>query len=298
MKDTIEAVTEAMSTLVPPVPLGDPANEDHLKYVRDQATRIDFEFTPEYFERVEVLWKDPGVQAAYERSNEYQLIDCASYFMAVDKMREVARPEYKPSNQDILLCRVRTRGILETHFSVEKVKFHLFDVGGQRGERRKWVQCFNDVTAVIFIVASSSYNLMLAEDSRQNRLQEALDLFDQIWKNRWLREVSVILFLNKQDKLKEKITAGKFKLETYFPDYEGYQPPNNAKPDNDDTPETVRAKYFIRDMFLLISKNVHIEHKYLYPYFTTAIDTENIKRVFNTCRDIIQRLHLKEYDLL
>ena len=35
-----------MSTLVPPVPLGDPANEDHLKYVRDQATRTDFEFTP------------------------------------------------------------------------------------------------------------------------------------------------------------------------------------------------------------------------------------------------------------
>ena len=39
----------------------------------------------------------------------------------------------------------------------------------------------------------------------------------------------MILFLNKQDKLKEKITAGKFKLETYFPEYEGYQPPSNGR---------------------------------------------------------------------
>lgn len=35
-----------------------------------------------------------------------------------------------------------------------------------------------------------------------------------------------------------------------------------------------------------------------YPHFTCAIDTENIKRVFNDCRDIIQRLHLIKYNLL
>jgi hypothetical protein len=36
----------------------------------------------------------------------------------------------------------------------------MFDVGGQRDERRKWIQCFNDVTAIIFVCASSSYNLV------------------------------------------------------------------------------------------------------------------------------------------
>ena len=44
-------------------------------------------------------------------------------------------------------------------FRVDKVKFHMFDVGGQRDERRKWIQCFNDVTAIIFVAASSSYNM-------------------------------------------------------------------------------------------------------------------------------------------
>lgn len=37
---------------------------------------------------------------------------------------------------------------------------------------------------------------------------------------------------------------------------------------------------------------------YCYPHFTCAVDTENIKRVFNDCRDIIQRMHLRQYELL
>ena len=61
----------------------------------------------------------------------------------------------------------------------------MFDVGGQRDERRKWIQCFNDVTAIIFVTACSSYNMMLREDASQNRLKESLDLFKSIWNNRW-----------------------------------------------------------------------------------------------------------------
>lgn len=60
----------------------------------------------------------------------------------------------------------------------------MFDVGGQRDERRKWIQCFNDVTAIIFVVASSSYNMVIREDNQTNRLQEALNLFKSIWNNR------------------------------------------------------------------------------------------------------------------
>jgi len=63
------------------------------------------------------------------------------------------------------------------------------------------------------VVASSSYNMMLREDNSQNRLEEAVHLFQTIWNNRWLKTISVILFLNKQDLLREKILLGKSKLE-------------------------------------------------------------------------------------
>ena len=38
------------------------------------------------------------------------------------------------------------------------------DVGGQRSERKKWIHCFEDVTAILFFVALSAYDLGLRED--------------------------------------------------------------------------------------------------------------------------------------
>lgn len=43
---------------------------------------------------------------------------------------------------------------------------------------------YADVTAIIFVVASSSYNMVIREDNQTNRLQEALNLFKNIWNNR------------------------------------------------------------------------------------------------------------------
>ncbi len=36
----------------------------------------------------------------------------------------------------------------------------MFDVGGQRSERKKWIHCFEGVTAIIFCVALSGYDLV------------------------------------------------------------------------------------------------------------------------------------------
>lgn len=48
----------------------------------------------------------------------------------------------------------------------------MFDVGGQRSERKKWIHCFEGVTAIIFCVALSAYDLVLAEDEEMVRVQE------------------------------------------------------------------------------------------------------------------------------
>ena len=96
--------------------------------------------------------------------------------------------------------------------------------------------------------------MVLREDNTQNRLREALDLFRSIWNNRWLRTISVILFLNKQDLLEEKIKSGKSKLEEYFPEFVHYMVPPEAQQEIDQGAdrEFTRAKYFIRDNFLQV----------------------------------------------
>jgi hypothetical protein len=40
----------------------------------------------------------------------------------------------------------------------------IIDVGGQRSERKKWIHCFEDVTAILFFVALSAYDLGLREE--------------------------------------------------------------------------------------------------------------------------------------
>ncbi|CAF0746671.1 unnamed protein product [Didymodactylos carnosus] len=298
IRDSLTSILKAFDAISPPVQLEHPENQISVNYILTTANLIDFDYPPEFYMHASILWKDAGVQACFERSNEYQLIDCAKYFL--DRVDEVKDPNYMPSEQDILRCRVLTSGIYETIFTVERVRFHMFDVGGQREERRKWIQCFNDVTAIIFVTACSSFNLVLIEDEGQNRLRESLDLFKNIWNNRWLRTISVILFLNKQDLLAEKIKSGRARLEDYFPDFSRYvvsqTEPDKAEPDED--PEVTRAKYFIRDEFLRVSTATGENRHYCYPHFTCAVDTENIRRVFNDCRDIIQRMHLRQYELL
>lgn len=297
IKDGILAIINAMKVIVPPCKVANLDLQWRVDWLlENMSTTENCVYTDEFFDHVELVWQDRGIQDTFERSNEYQLIDCAQYFL--NRVETVRKPDYSPTNQDLLRCRVLTRGIIETHFQVDKVSFHMFDVGGQRDERRKWIQCFNDVTAIIFVVACSSYNLALMEDPTQNRLMESLDLFTVIWNNRFLKTISVILFLNKQDLLREKIMAQKSKLEEYFPGYTCYSIPDDACREEGDTEEVTRAKYFVRDEFLRISTSTGEGKHYCYPHFTCAVDTENIKRVFNDCRDIIQRVHLKQYELL
>lgn len=42
--------------------------------------------------------------------------------------------------------------------------FRVFDVGGQRSERKKWIHCFEAVHALIYITAVSEYDEVLFED--------------------------------------------------------------------------------------------------------------------------------------
>ena len=58
----------------------------------------------------------------------------------------------------MLLCRTRTAGIVRTKFMIDNYEFHVYEGGGARNERRKWIHCFDEVTAVIFVAALSEFD--------------------------------------------------------------------------------------------------------------------------------------------
>jgi len=158
--------------------LGLQANRVHVKeilsYVQPDPTGLPAAVATAIGE----LWKDDGVQECYRRANEYQLNDSAAYYFGeIDRIKAA---NFLPNQQDVLRARVRTTGIIETSFKFKNMVFRMFDVGGQRSERKKWIQCFDDVTAVIFVSALSGYDMKLYEDQETNRIHESRDLFDAI----------------------------------------------------------------------------------------------------------------------
>ncbi|TMS22451.1 Guanine nucleotide-binding protein subunit alpha-13 [Larimichthys crocea] len=143
--------------------------------------------------------------------------ESVKYFL--DNLDKLGEPSYLPTQQDILLARKPTKGIHEYDFEIKNVPFKMVDVGGQRSERRRWFECFDSVTSILFLVSSSEYDQVLMEDRQTNRLRESLNIFETIVNNRVFANVSIILFLNKTDLLEEKVKS--VPLKDYFPEYTG-----------------------------------------------------------------------------
>jgi GTPase SAR1 family protein len=164
-------------------------------------------YTPQAsdIEQYTSVWKDPNVGAMLsKRWNGPSLLDSAPYFL--DNVGRILQDDYLPDDQDILCCRLATTGVHCLKFENEsKQHFRMYDVGGQRGERKQWIHCFEDVTAIFFIASLVEYDQTLAEDPTRNRLVESLALFDGIITLPWFRNADIILFLNKVDLLKKKI---------------------------------------------------------------------------------------------
>ena len=91
----------------------------------------------------------------------HRLNDSTRYFF--ERAADILSSNYQPTEQDSLRARVRTTGIVQQHFEINERKYTMFDVGGQRNERRKWIHCFDNVTACIFVTAISEFDQKLYE---------------------------------------------------------------------------------------------------------------------------------------
>ncbi|XP_075880402.1 guanine nucleotide-binding protein G(o) subunit alpha-like isoform X2 [Nelusetta ayraudi] len=172
------------------------ANKDNKVHARSilscsQCLGDDQELLPFVAHACCALWADHGVRMAAARGYEFELNDSALYFF--ENMNRIIAPKYVPTEADVLRVRVRTCGIVETQFQLNQMIFRLYDVGGQRSERRKWLTCFDGIQAVLFVVALSSYDMTLMEVPSKNRLQESLELFTSICTNTIFSKTSLVL---------------------------------------------------------------------------------------------------------
>ena len=81
-------------------------------------------------EILDQLWKSQSIQDVYTQRHNFQLPDSAKYYL--NKIKTIGDVGYVPSIQDVLRSRVRTSGIVEERYIIDRVPFQMYDVGGQR----------------------------------------------------------------------------------------------------------------------------------------------------------------------
>lgn len=225
------------------------------------------------------LWtRDRGIRRCFDQRNKFQLAASAKhYFEIAHKLKD---RQYRCTDKDILMGRIKSTGISEHIFQVRDTVLKIFDAGGQRSERRKWVHHFLNMNAIIFVVAVLEYDEVLYEDARVNRMEEAMSVFDSICNSRWFANTTIILFLNKTDLLKEKLYKSPFT--DYCPEYDG--DPLNADQVID---------YYERK---ILSLNRY--PKPIYVHRTCATNTESMAFVLEAVTDLIVQMCLARSGLI
>ncbi|CAG0884264.1 unnamed protein product [Cyprideis torosa] len=335
----MSSIVKNMGSLDPPVELENSENREAFNtFLSLEDPSTGSELNEEIFDDIKLLWQDPGIQKAYARSNEYYLIDSAEFFL--NRIDEIREENFVPDDQFILRSRRQTTGLQKIDFSLAVPKssggghlnFSMCDVGGQRQERMKWIYGMEDIQIVLFLVSCAGFNMMLQEDSSTNRLEEALDLFRDMFENEFLMNAGFILFLNKQDLLKEKLENGA-KMEEYFPEFVTYELAPEDIDKNEENREYLRARAFIKDKFMALTQpempvnetkpstavatkqrkfgmqesrnrenrqmslfTVNYKRKKpdVYTHYTVATDTENINKVFLDVQSMIIKWNLEK----
>jgi guanine nucleotide-binding protein subunit alpha len=192
--------------------------------------------------------------------------------------------------EDILRSRLQTLGVAEHTFPVnvgrKTVAWTLYDVGGSRGQRAAWVPFFEDANAIIFLAPISAFDQYLEEDYKINRIDDSLQTFTSVCSNPILKNVHLVLFLNKVDILKQKLDAGT-KVRKYITSFA------NRSNEFHEVSEYFRAHFH-----QVHRKNNADARRALYTHLTAVIDTKATQTIITNVRDSIFRGYLKETSLV
>eukprot|EP01126_Amoeba_proteus_P000344 TRINITY_DN10105_c0_g2_i1.p1 TRINITY_DN10105_c0_g2~~TRINITY_DN10105_c0_g2_i1.p1 ORF type:complete len:347 (+),score=80.29 TRINITY_DN10105_c0_g2_i1:173-1213(+) len=229
--------------------------------------------TPALAENIQKIWEEKDIKEAFEdRASCPEILSSSPYYF--ENATRFAEQTYQPTEKDITMAKLRTCGVIEITFTINNNIFTLIDVGGQKTEQRKWIHCFENVMAVIYLIALDEYDMTLEEDSSENRFDTSLKLFREVTGSKWFSMNTCILFLNKSDLFAQKIQ--KTPLYHRFPEL------------------TADANY---DSCLDFIKNKYMEAfkgSRLYMYPTCAIDKSNCETVFKTIQDSCFMMNLEK----
>ena len=235
------------------------------------ATQI----TAEVLDALKCLWDEQAIRHILSNKGEAGA-ETTPYFMTnIDK---ICAEGYVPDYNDIMMLHYRNTGIESSTYEVsEDVLFHVYDTGGQRSERKKWIHCYENLTMIIFVASLHHYDMVLYEDYDANAMVDSIELFEQIVNNQSFKGHDIILFLNKKDLFAEKIKTKPITECSLLSEFNG------------DTMDYEETSKYIKDVFERQNKD---ESKQIHTFFTNAIDKE-FEKILSECVNVIIQHNVK-----
>jgi guanine nucleotide-binding protein G(i) subunit alpha len=164
------------------------------------------------------LWSDVRFQSSLYKLKGCVNHDSIAYFF--DHIQRIASDGYAPSDEDVVRCRIRTTGLIKMECIFDKYKFDLYDTGGQRNERRKWIHVMERVSVLVYVTAIGDYDAVCYEDSETNRIRESVECFAEVSNCSFLMDVPIVLVFTKADVFEKKFA--KEDISKYLPEFRGH----------------------------------------------------------------------------
>jgi guanine nucleotide-binding protein G(i) subunit alpha len=167
------------------------------------------------------IWKDGSMLSTLPSLRDCQYyFDGAEHFCSAETLERLSVREYQPTEEDVLRSRRKTTGVFTTSMSIDGLTYSFTDVGGQRNERKKWIQVCKNADIVVYVISLSDYDEVLWEDQSINRMMEALETFENSVNQDYFKDVPIVVAFNKIDLLKKKLSV-KDSIKDTFGNYGG-----------------------------------------------------------------------------
>ena len=196
------------------------------------------------------------------------------FFSFIENIDRVSKPDYVPTNADILHLPASTHQeteIQETRLTAGRLTLEILNIREQQGKIKQLLRVLNDVTCIIFVVDLCLYDQYQAaegEEPDKNLLVEAIVLFETIANSQWFKRSSIIMVFQEVELFGNKLARKP--LSNLFPEYSG----------GDDVKKA-------RECIVKRFQEVNHARRSIYPHFGLPVAPSILEHVTAAVRDTL-----------
>jgi hypothetical protein len=177
--------------------------------------------TNEVYEAILCIWADAAIRRLYKqiKFDKLTICDGIENLFSLDTLLRLDPNHMCLYEQDILYFKKKATGITKIKFQDQRKRDYIFGyVGGEISERKKWSTLYPSLNRFVYVTSLLDY-CRFSPDCKKNRLEEALDAFDESICAETLKQQKFFLVFTKIDAFQECLE--RHPLKKSYPKYMG-----------------------------------------------------------------------------